>query len=395
MIFGKKPLAFRRRLFVLRTVIVSCFVFLALGYYRLQVLHGHHYQELGERYRTKTSAIKASRGLIFDLSNQLVTRNLPAYDLELHKDEMTEPWETFLPRLSQFLGQDPEQLDRQYQKSLGRYATESIVLMKNIGFSEVVRIWRNRMRYPGIGVDITTRRDYSCPSVLSHVLGYVGEATDGDLKDYAYLSLGDMVGKRGIERAYDQMLSGKEGTLRGHINSHGQAFENDVLLAPQPGVDLYLTIDVELQELAAQEMGESSGSIALMDLETGEIVVLYSAPTYDLNMFSQRISSKQWQALLSQPKHPLFNRPLQGLYAPGSIFKLVTALAGLQRQICTPRSKVTCTGSFTYYGRTFHCHDRQGHGDVDLMDAIAESLITKKIRIGVASKNTDEWSTRY
>lgn len=373
MIFGKTPLAFRRRLGLLRVLIVSGFLLLAVGYYRIQVLQGTHYQVLGERVRTKTNVIKASRGLIFDRANRLVTRNLPAYDLELIKDEMTEPWETFLPRLSQFLRQDPEILDRQFRKACGRHGGEPIVLMKNIDFGEVVRIWRNRTRYPGISIDVTTRRDYTHPSLLSHVLGYVGEATDQDLAENDHLRMGDMVGKRGIERAYDHLLTGREGELLGHINSQGQFFEERILRPPEPGVDLFLTIDLELQDLAAREMGDNCGTILLMDLRNGEILVLYSSPTYDLSLFSQRISAQQWQDLLSQSNHPLFNRPLQGLYAPGSIFKLVTALAALKRNVCTPQTKVTCTGSFSYYGRTFHCHDRNGHGDVDLMDAITES----------------------
>lgn len=373
MRLAKSPLAFRDRLQFIQALILVLFVGVGLSYYRIQILNHDHFRVLGERFRVKKRQVKASRGLIYDRHEQLITRNLPAYDLVLMRDEMKEQWAQLKPRLAEFLSSDEAVLDATYQSYRSRLLSLPIVLEKDISFPEVVRVLRNRALYPGINVDVSSRRDYVYASLLSHVLGYVGEVTESDMAQSSTMRLGDIVGKRGIERAYDGFLTGHDGQRTVQMNSRGFFFSDTMTLVPESGSNLFLTLDIELQETAAQALDSHNGAVLMMDLRSGEILVYVSAPSFDLNQFARRMSEKDWNALLRQPNQPLFNRPIQGLYAPGSIFKIVTALAALDAGVITPETTFFCGGAYEYYGRTFKCASTAGHGVLDLKGAIQKS----------------------
>ncbi len=373
MRLAKSPLTFRSRLQIIQIGLLCLFVAVGLSYYRIQIVKHDYFKVLGERFRVKKRIIKASRGLIYDRSERLVTRNLPAYDLVLMRDEMKEKWDLLRPRLAEFLDEDETELDAIYSKSKTRLLSLPIVIQKDIPFTDVVRILRNRNQYSGINVDVSSRRDYVYDTMLSHVLGYVGEAAESDMATDSGLRMGDIVGKRGLEKSYNQFLTGQDGEKTVQMNSRGYFFSEAITSDPKPGANLYLTVDLDLQKIAIDALAGHNGTVLMMDVTTGGMLVFVSSPSFDLNRFTKRMTEEEWLDLSNQPDKPLFSRPLQGLYAPGSIFKIVTALAALDKGVITPETRFFCTGEFEYYDRVFKCHLASGHGELDLKGAIQKS----------------------
>lgn len=366
------PHAFHGRILLIKILVISGFLTVLGGYYRIQILEREHYEALGEKYRIKKRRIKATRGLIYDRNERLITQNMPTYNLVLLRDEMEESWSRFKPRIATFLDLTEEELDQRYKKR-SHLLSQPVLLAENINFSESMRIRRNRLRFPGLAIETTERRYYSYGTLFTHVLGYVGEVSREKLHQFKGLQMGDIVGKGGIELAYNEMLTGADGERTIMIDNRGVYRQSTVSNPPTPGDDVYLTIDFELQKLAYDVLDGRGGSIVLMDVPTGEILVYVSSPTFDLNLFTKRISQKQWDALLNTPGKPFVNRPIQGTYAPGSVFKIVSAIAALKGHKITPSTTYFCGGSFDYYNHTFHCHKRAGHGLIDLEAAIQGS----------------------
>ena len=361
------------RIFFIWTLVGISFVFVLAGYYRLQILNQERYEALGEKYRIKKRRVKATRGLIYDRNQKLITENRPTYNLVLLRNEMKKPWSKFQPEISEFSGLAPELLNEQYKKFRAQYLSLPIILEKEIDFPQVLRILRNQLRYPGLSVETTTRRHYSDNQLFAHVLGYVGEASRAKLKQNPNLRLGDAVGKRGLERFYNDILTGVDGERTILVDNQGVFQSNEITTPANPGDDLYLTLDSELQELAASQLGDQKGCVVLMDVQTGGLLVYYSSPSFNLNQFTRRLTHEQWEALRSADDNPLLNRPLQGTYAPGSIFKLVTLLAALRKGTISYHTKYYCGGKLRFLNRDFHCHNEGGHGTVDLNKAIQKS----------------------
>lgn len=363
----------KRRLLWLQLMVSAGFLIVLGSYYRTQVLLHEHYSELGEQNRTRRRNLPAARGLIFDREGRLLTRNLPSYHLVLQRDEMVEPIEEFAERLAPFLGMQKEQLLQTFHSSKTALLSQPIVLAENISFEEVLRAKRNGLLFPGLSVETGNRRDCVYPTLFSHVLGYVGQASEEELRADERLRYGDVVGKRGLENSYNHLLLGSPGEKWIHINRQGLIFREEVVEPATSGENLIISLDLDLQIAAQQALGEFGGVVLLMDVRSGELLAFVSAPSFDLNIFGAGMTREQWQDLISRPGQPLFNRPLQGLYAPGSIFKLVTILAALHRSQITPATRFRCNGSFQHLGRTFHCHQRAGHGELDLWQAIQKS----------------------
>jgi len=366
------PLAFQGRILLIKILVISGFLVVLGGYYRIQILEREHYEALGEKYRIKKRRIKATRGLIYDRNERLITQNMPTYNLILLRDEMEQSWAKLKPRIASFLGIDQEILQQRYRKR-SRLLSQPVLLAENIDFSESMRIRRNRLRYPGLAIETTERRYYSYGNLFTHVLGYVAEVSREKLDENPAFRMGDIVGQSGIELAYDQILTGDDGERTIMIDNRGVYRQREVTLPPTPGDDVYLTIDFDLQNLAFEALDGRGGSVVMMDVRTGGLLVYVSSPTFDLNLFTKSISQETWNELLNSPGNPFVNRPMQGTYAPGSIFKIVTALAALKNNKITPNTTYFCGGAFDYYNHIFHCHKRSGHGLMDLQKAIQGS----------------------
>ena len=372
MQFAPTPLAFRGRIGFLALLVAAGFLMVLAGYYRVQVLEQDKYERLGEKYRIKKARVKAPRGLIYDRNKQLITRNMPTYNLTLLRDEMSEPWRTFKRRAAAFLCVTESLLDDQYKKR-SHLLSAPVLLLEDIGYQESLRIMRHKRRFPGFSIETTTKRFYTRDELLTHVLGYVGEASPEHLQKNKKLHMGDIVGKSGVELFYDHNLIGEDGERTIQIDSKGVYRSVELTQPPEPGDDLYLTLDLELQQLAVDELDGHAGSILMMDVQTGRILIYVSSPSYNLNWFTSRISNEQWNSLLNAPAKPFLNRPIQGAYAPGSVFKLVTAMAALKHRKITLDTRYFCNGSIKLYNHEFKCHNSAGHGWVDMTGAIQAS----------------------
>lgn len=363
------PLAFRGRIIILSLVIMVGFLITLIGYFRVQVLNQERYEQLGQKYRIKTMPIKATRGYIYDRNGQLLAQNMPTYNLVLLRDEMETRWSILRPNLSGFLGIPEDELHERFRGGSVLFS-KPVLLKENVNYEETLRIKRQSRRYPGLGIDTTKRRTYNYPGMFSHVLGYVGEASSSEMKRNPDLKLGQVIGKSGMELAYNDLLTGQDGERTIHIDNRGVYRSQEVTTTPVPGDDLYLSLDYDLQALAMKSMEGRGGSVLMMDVETGELLVYLSSPSFDLNLFTTGFSRKKWQELNNAVSSPFLNRPVKGAYAPGSVFKLVTAMAGLKLGKITPATEVMCTGSYTLNNHTSRCHKEDGHGWVNLQEAI-------------------------
>ena len=366
------PLAFQGRILLIKLMVIAGFLIVLGGYYRIQILEREHYEALGEKYRIKKRRIHATRGLIYDRNEHLITQNMPTYNLILLRDEMEESWGKFKPRIANFLNLTEDELDRRYARR-SQLLSQPVLLLENIDFSESMRIRRSRRRFPGLAIETTERRFYTYGSLFTHVLGYVGEISKEKLGAFKNAKMGDIVGQSGIELAYNELLTGIDGERTIMIDNRGVYRQSTVSLPPSPGNDIFLTIDFELQKLAYDVLDGRRGAIVLMDIRTGGLLVYISSPTFNLNLFTQSMSQDQWNELLQSPGKPFLNRPIQGTYAPGSVFKMVSALAALRSNKVTPATTYFCGGSFDYFNHTFYCHKRAGHGLLDLERAIQGS----------------------
>jgi len=368
-----KSLDFRGRIYIMMGSAAICFLLVISGYWSLQVRQKERYEKLGEQYRIKTKPITSSRGFIYDRNGSLIAQNRPTYNLAVLRDEMEDPWSELRPQLALFLGETEALLDERFAKAKDQPISQPVILQENISFKESLRARRNLRRFPGLHIDTTERRFYVNGHLFTHVLGHLGESTKQELKRNPKLKLGEMVGKTGVERAYDGALTGVDGVWEIHIDNKGIYRKKEVKTPPQPGKNLYLTLDLELQQLAYDSLAGRSGSVVMMEIKTGEILVYLSSPSFDLNLFTERFSTRRWNELNNSSKNPFLNRPVKGVYAPGSVFKLVTALAALKYNKITPMTRYFCNGSLTMNDYTARCHAAAGHGSVDLEQAIRHS----------------------
>ncbi|MDJ0838513.1 MAG: penicillin-binding protein 2 [Acidobacteriota bacterium] len=366
------PLAFKGRIYFMMGLTLLGFLVVLSGYWRVQVFKQEQYERLGEQYRIKTKEIKASRGFIYDRKGRLIAQNRPTYNLVLQRDEMEEPWRRLKPKLAEFVGLPADVLEERYRKR-SHLLSQPVLLKENISFKESLRIRRNLRRYPGLSIDTTEKRFYVYNDLFTHVLGYVAEVSKKELERNPELKPGELVGKLGVELAYNEELTGVDGSREVHIDNKGRYRRQDVTKQPEPGRNLHLSLDLDLQQLAYDALEGNGGSIVMMDVRTGEILVYISSPTFDLNLFTDRFPRREWVALSNSPDKPFLNRPVKGAYAPGSIFKLVSALAGLKFQKITPDTRYFCKGSFSLNNHVSRCHNEKGHGWLDLEGAIKYS----------------------
>jgi len=373
MRFNQDLKKMRGRIRLFQILLFFCFLVVILGFFKVQIIHGKHYESLGQKYRLKNLPVKPQRGLFYSRDGSLLVENQPTYTLVLHRDSLHLPWNQALQKIVSFFDCDPESIDSKYQLHRGRYLGLPIPLITQMKFRDVLRLKRQQKEFPYLKVQIDSERYHRLPYTYSHILGYVGAVTPRQLLQNPALKPGDVVGRTGLEQKFNDLLSGSEGMRTVQIDSRGVFQETELTRAPVPGADMTLTLSEPLQQKAVSILGDQIGIILLMDVNSGDILVYYSSPTYDLNLFTGGISQKAWKNLNESPLKPLFNRPIQGTYAPGSTFKIVTAIAGLKTGVITPGTRFMCSGTMNYLGRDFQCHKRSGHGWVDLSEAIMES----------------------
>ena len=347
---------------------------LGAGLWRVQVLGASNYRVLAEQNRIRKVPELAPRGRIFDREGRIIVDNYPSVSCFLLREGQAHLNDD-LPLIASGLHMTVVQIQatiRHYQ-SAPKY--QPIPLKQDITPDEQAFIAAHRDDLPELETLDEQRRLYPPNGFMAHVIGYVGEVSEADLNSskYAFYSPGDWVGKSGIEEAYDAILRGQDGSRDVIVNSHGKEVGVMGEEMAVPGKDLRLTIDLDLQKAAERALEGKTGAIVAMDPHTGEILAMVSRPTFDPNEFSVRLSPTYWQSIITNPDHPLMNKAIQAQLAPGSTFKVIMTLAGLQEN-AAQNMHVECNGGATFYGHFFACDKH--HGMVDIHNALPYSCDT-------------------
>ena len=362
----------------LRTVFVVCFVAMAVCFWRLQVLQHAKYEEMAANNHLKTVPLRAPRGVVFDRAGRVLVENRYSFTIAIVREQIKDLDGT-VRRLAEVTGVDEAHIHEAVRRRLREPAFRPLPVIEHATFAQVAAVTARRHEMPEVLVQQVPTRTYPSNGLAAHAFGYVGEIQDTQMAsdEFAGLPLqaGDIIGQEGLERTYNANLMGTDGNQFVVVNSHGRELEVMRTEAPVDGARMQLTIDYDVQR-ALEDGFEASGfagAAAILDPSNGEVLALSSLPAFDPNIFADGIANAAWTKLLNDPQRPMTNRVLQGKYPPGSTFKIVMAIAALEEGVITPETTFYCPGHATFYGRTFHCLRRQGHGSVDLRTAIEQS----------------------
>jgi penicillin-binding protein 2 len=368
-------------------VVILAFLLLATGLVRLQVVEHAQLAAQSENNRIRVVPIVPRRGRVYDREARIIIDNRPSYTVSVVPAEII-PGQT-LPNLARQIGLDTLEIRARIGKNMvSRFQPAPV--KSDIPFEVRAVLEEQYEKFPGVSYQMEQVRRYSDSLRAEVVTGYVGEASRTELDQAARtdLRLGSMIGKKGLEKQYDHLLRGTEGTEYVEVSASGQirgSYRGKPRIEAVPGVDLFLTIDNDLQ-MACQQVPDSfcCWAVVAMDPRSGELLAMTSNPGYDANIFSSVIPESLWQAISTDSTHPLLNRPLSGLYPPGSIVKPVTLGAGLEVGIVTPHSTFNpCYGGFLFGNRVFHCWDRGGHGLLSAAAAIEQSCDIFMYQLGL------------
>lgn len=345
-----------------------------LGFYgHLQLLRGEELRRQAESNRLREISIEAPRGPILDRHGRILVEDQPSFRL-LVDPARTPSIEASLATAAALLARSPEGMRRELHRYGETSSYRPVPLADGISLAEAARIQARQLEHPEFLVEIAQRRVYRLGMRAAHLFGHLGEVRKEELAvPHSRYRPGDLVGRRGLEKAYEPLLRGEDGERVVVVDSRGRAVEELGRRVGRPGNPLRLTLDGELQLEAERLLEEQVGAIVALDPRDGAIRALVSHPSFDPNRFALGLTPQEWQALRQDLRHPLQNRAVQSTYPPGSVFKGVMAVAGLAEKKVTPQDGVFCPGHATHYGRRFHCWKRGGHGWVDLERALAVS----------------------
>jgi len=376
---------YRKRAFYSAFVIIFFFAVLVARLWFLQVQQGEKYSRLADSNRVRYLEIAAPRGNILDREGREIVTNRPSFNVVwVREDNRLD--DELLKKMAPILGVDVSELLARIRKMAGTPGHIPVRLAEDIDWNTVAYIENNRMNLPGIKIEVVPRRAYHFDNLASHLIGYLGEINEKELKkakDGEYRG-GDLIGKMGLERLREKDLRGEKGRHYMEVNALGFEQRNLKGIEPLPGNDLQLTIDMDLQRAAEDIMSAEgkSGAVVAVEVNSGRLLALASAPALELDKFIGGISYKDWQAMLDNPRHPLINKIVQGQYPPGSTYKLVTAAAGLAEHVITPDTVIYCPGHYKFGNRTYRCWKHSGHGAVNLNRALSESCDVYFYQVG-------------
>ena len=389
----------RGRLRLIQALVLVILGVLCVRLYLLQIIDGKRYAEIAENQQFRRLPIPAPRGGIFDRTGTIaLVSSRPIYSVILSRED-TKSIDRYslIKPLAEGLGLDPELLREKFDEVKLQPAFESILIKQGATQADIVWVDAHQLEFPALRVEQTPQRRYPANGQLAHVLGYVGEISPEQLKQEEYRDKGyrpgDIIGQEGLEKVYDEYLRGRDGYRKVIVDSRGHIQNEVERVEPQSGQDIVTTIDLDLQEAAEDQLRKSPqgrGVIIAMDPNNGEIFALASAPTFDPNLFSQRITTKEgraeYQKLLNDPDHPLINRAIQGKYPPGSTWKPLMATAGLkQGAISIDDSNLVCGGGITIGNKFTRCMGGN-HGSPNVHTAIEKSCDGYFYRLGLKMK---------
>lgn len=363
----------KQRLNWLLIFMIICFSILVISLWYLQMIKGEEFRERAVENCIRSLVEDAPRGRIYDREEKLLVTNRPAVVVSIIPAEVDD-LEKLSERLSRIIGISPEKIS-QTVKNYRENPFKPVKILDDCNTKKIIEIEERKDELKGVVLEVKPRRDYLYHDFAAHSLGYVGEIDKEELQQFGNPKFqgGDIIGKAGLEKYYDDILRGEKGGKEVEVNALGQEIATLLHQKPIPGEDLVLTIDRDLQLYGENLLYDKKGSIVVSDPNSGEILALVNRPSFSPNIFANGISSSDWQRLSSDADYPLSNRSVQGLYSPGSIFKVVTAAAALEEGVTDRERKIYCSGSFELANQVFVCWKETGHGSLSMVDAIAHS----------------------
>jgi penicillin-binding protein 2 len=340
----------------------------------LQIIEGERYTYLSENNRIRIKRIPGTRGMILDRRAQLLVDSRPSFDLLFIPEDAEDPEQT-LRLLAHYLGHDQKEMLALLEANKQRPAFEELVLGKDVDWPTVVAVESHQLDLPGVTLRARPRRNYVDGIMGAHVLGYLGEIGPAQLKtlkDEGYV-LGDEIGQYGLERRWEAVLRGQSGGQQVEVDALGRRVRVLHEVTDVPGYTVHLTLDRELQQTAFEALKGREGTIVALDVHTGAILAMVSTPAFDPNVFARGIKGDEWRALIKDQQRPLSNRATQGQYPPGSTFKIIMSIAGLEEGVVDPSARISDPGFYYFGNRAFRDWKKEGHGAVDLHRAIVES----------------------
>jgi penicillin-binding protein 2 len=365
---------YKQRIAGVIACVLAAFVVLFIRLIYLQAIMGDEYRRLSLNNSIRLQNIDPPRGRIYDRNGDLLVDNRPSFDVNITLKDAA-PLQQTLEKLSRYLQTPADILLSQIKQTRGASAYQPRLLKQDVGRDTLAAIEVNKFDLPGVSVNVNLRRHYIHERMAAHLIGYLSEISPTELKSGSYPDCrsGDLIGKFGAEKGYENFLRGKRGGRQVEVSANGLVMRILKTVAAEPGDNVYLTTDQRLQHRAEMLLEGVVGAAVAIEPDTGQILALASSPSFDQNFFVGGITHEQWDSLISNPFRPMSNRAIQGEYPPGSTFKIVTALAGLEEGVIDDQTILNCPGYYRFGNRVYRCWKKGGHGKVDIIKAVEES----------------------
>lgn len=353
---------------------LAAFVVLFIRLIYLQVIMGDEYRRLSLNNSIRLQSIDPPRGRLYDRNGDLLVDNRPSFDVNITLKD-AEPLNQTLEKLAGHLKTPSDTLLSKIKQVRRVSAYSPLLIQQDVGRDTLASIEVNKFDLPGVSVDVNLRRNYIHEGEAAHLIGYLSEISPTELKSGSYPDCrsGDLIGKFGAEKVYENFLRGKRGGRQVEVNANGLVVRILKTVEAEPGYNVYLTIDQRLQQRTEALLDGVVGAAVAIEPATGKILAMASSPAFDQNSFVGGITREQWNSLISNPFRPMSNRAIQGEYPPGSTYKIITALAGLQEGVIDEKSVLFCPGYYRFGNRIYRCWKRGGHGTVSIVKAVEES----------------------
>ena len=375
----KKAQTINRRMFIIGVAKVIIFTGIVARLFSLQITENKKYLTLSDKNRLREWRLPPVRGEFIDYFGNIVAGNLKVYQLHVIPEQV-EDFKNLMIRLKDILSLSVNEYKKIIKQKNSQKKWETIIISENLTWEEFTKVNYFLHDLTGAKPVLSISRDYPFKENYTHILGYVGEASEKDIINNELINKnhvpGLKVGKTGLEKRFENELIGTNGIERYEVNAYGKRINQIDHKEGLNGQTIRLTIDTEVQKFCNELLRNVAGSISVMDIYTGEIIAMHSSPSFDPSLFIFGISQDDWQLIRNNPLKPLVNKTLSGIYSPGSTIKPIVALSALENNIITENFKVNCTGKTEMYGQTYHCWKKRGHGVMNLKNAMKQSCDT-------------------
>jgi len=360
------------------------FFLIFIRLWSLQVIKGGDLRRLSENNCIRLRENPADRGMLLDRKGRIVAHNRPSFEVYLIPEDLKANPEV-VTEVGNLLKIPPEEIQERINTQKRRAPFKPVRIKSDIDWNELANLEFNRVYLPGLFVDVRPRRAYDYGDLASHLIGYLGEVDENELKQAKETPyrMGTLIGKYGVEYRWENDLRGTDGGRQIEVDALGREIRPLGIVEPFPGNNLFLTIDLDLQRTAEEAYQDKNGALVAMDPKTGRILAMVSKPSFEPDIFARNILPEEWKSLVENPHHPLQNKGIQGQYPAGSTFKIVTAIAGLESGSITPTTQFFCKGAFPYGNRDFRCWKEGGHGAISLHRALVESCDIYFYQVGL------------